>query len=201
MTTLNPAPATRSPTPPRRMTVAEYEDLIESGVIDERAPVELIEGRIVGKMTKGNRHCVAAAQVQHILSGALFRADLPWFVWTEKPIALPDRKSMPEPDVALVRGRPADFMTAKPGPASVGLVVEIADSSLADDRRRMELYLAGGVPECWLLNLVQHRLEVHRSEAAPVLLDEGDTVELVLDARFITRIPVADLLPGRLPES
>ncbi|WP_165235638.1 hypothetical protein [Aquisphaera insulae] len=82
MTTLNPVQTTRPPVPPRRMTVVEYEELIESGVIDERAPVELIEGRIVGKRTRGRRHGVASSLIQDALTIALGSGS-GWFVRVE----------------------------------------------------------------------------------------------------------------------
>ncbi len=115
-------------------------------------------------------------------------------------MALPGQKSMPEPDAALVRGRPRDYLAAQPRPEHVGLVVEIADSSLLEDRRRMNLFLAAGIPSCWLLNLVDDRLEVHRPGTEPETLGGSDSVDLVLDDRTVARIAVADLLPGHRPE-
>ncbi|QEH35518.1 hypothetical protein OJF2_40700 [Aquisphaera giovannonii] len=41
--TIGQAAGGRAQAPPQRMTVAEYEGLIESGVIDEKAPVELVD--------------------------------------------------------------------------------------------------------------------------------------------------------------
>ncbi|WP_165235097.1 Uma2 family endonuclease [Aquisphaera insulae] len=191
----------RSESPPgrarrRRMSVDQYERLIADGVIDADAPVELIEGRIVGKMTKGDAHCTAADLVQVALMATLAGAG--WLVRIEKPVAIPSKKSMPEPDFSIVRGGPRDYEDGQPRPDRVGLVVEIADTSLRRDRRRARTFVAGGIPECWVLNLVQGRLEVFRPGSAdPEIIGAEGSVELVLDGKFVARIAVADLLPRR----
>ena len=69
--------------------------------------------------------------------------------------------SEPEPDVAIVCGRPRDYLASHPTVAV--LVVEISDSSLKYDREyKQGLYAASGTPEYWILNLIDYRLEVYR---------------------------------------
>ncbi|WP_165220114.1 Uma2 family endonuclease [Aquisphaera insulae] len=177
----------------RRMSVEQYERLIADGVIDADAPVELIEGRIVGKMTKGDAHCVASDKVQLILSAALVGTG--WYVRIEKPVAIPGRRSMPEPDASIVRGVADDYLGGSPRPDRVALIVEVADSSLRRDRRRSRLFVDGGVPECWVLNLVQRRLEVFRPGNDPVIIGADGAADLVVAGAIIARIVVADLLP------
>ncbi len=73
--------------------------------------------------------------------------------------------SAPEPDVAVVAGRPEDYMAAHPTTAL--LVIEVADSSLIQDRlTKAPLYAAAGVPEYWLVNLRDRCVEVHRRPVA-----------------------------------
>ena len=80
-------------------------------------------------------------------------SSLPW-PWTPS--------SAPEPDVAIVPGRPRDFLSGHPRHAV--LLVEIADTTLAYDRStKRALYARNGVPEYWLVNLVQGVLEVYRN--------------------------------------
>jgi Uma2 family endonuclease len=65
---------------------------------------------------------------------------------------------MPEPDLAVVP--PGDHDRAHPECAL--LVVEVADSSLQHDRAaKGPLYAGMGVPEYWIVNLVDERVEVH----------------------------------------
>jgi len=84
-----------------------------------------------------------------------------------KPIAL-DPYSEPEPDVAIVRGDIRDYQAEHPSPAKVLLVIEVSDSTLRYDRTRKEAaYAAAGIPEYWVVNLIDRQLEVflHPSNA------------------------------------
>ena len=66
-----------------------------------------------------------------------------------------------EPDVAVVPGKLRDYLTAHP--ARPVLVVEVADSSLALDRRRKGgLYARAGIADYWVVNLIDEALEVYR---------------------------------------
>lgn len=69
----------------------------------------------------------------------------------------------PQPDVALVRYRPDGYLTGHPRAAGALLVIEVADTSLVDDReRKMPLYARASIPEPWLVNLPGNGIEVHR---------------------------------------
>jgi Uma2 family endonuclease len=48
----------------------------------------------------------------------------------------------------------------KPGPQHVGLIVEVSDSSLADDRAMARIYGPAGVPIYWIVNLIERRSPV-----------------------------------------
>jgi Uma2 family endonuclease len=66
--------------------------------------------------------------------------------------------SLPEPDVAVVP--PGDYETAHPAQAL--LVIEVADSSLRKDRRlKVEIDARAGVPEYWVVGLVDGLVEVY----------------------------------------
>lgn len=175
-----------------RLSVAQYEAMVESGVLTKHDRLELIEGHLVQKMTKGMRRCVAADCFQQALQAVLPSG---WFVRVEKPVRFPGRMSLPEPDLSVVRGKPRDYLNDQPGPADVALVVEVSDSSLAADRALAATYLGGGVPEYWLLNLAEEVLEVHRPGQPVRVLGTKDAIDLVLDGAAAGRIAVADLLP------
>ena len=105
-------------------------------------------------------------------------------------------RSEPEPDVSVVRGKRADWLQAHPGPGAIALVVEVADSSLEEDRALAPAYINGGIPVYWLVNIRGRQLEVYTA-AGRVILGETDTVDLVIDGQAVARIAVADLLPPR----
>ena len=79
----------------------------------------------------------------------------------QDPVRLHD--SEPEPDVSVLRPR-ADFhASGHPQPPDILLVVEIADSSLDDDRNIMRpLYAESGIQVFWIANLRDDCLEVYR---------------------------------------
>ena len=82
-------------------------------------------------------------------------------VRSQLPLAL-DAASEPEPDVAVVAGSPRDYRDAHPSTAL--LIVEVADTSLEFDRTtKASLYARAGIPDYWLVNLVDARVEVHRN--------------------------------------
>jgi Uma2 family endonuclease len=62
--------------------------------------------------------------------------------------------------VSVVAGRREDYADH---PRAAVLVVEVSDTTLATDRtRKMSLYAAAGVPDYWIVNLTDGRLEVYR---------------------------------------
>ena len=108
---------------------------------------------------------------------------------------------MPEPDVMVLRGGIRDYLGRKPGPSETALVVEVADSSLRDDRSKLVRYARGGVPAAWLVNLIDNTVEVHAEPSAAGIYQEraiyhgADEVPVVIDGLEVGRLAVADLLP------
>src|SRR5262249_6323739 len=125
-----------------------------------------------------------------------------WSVRIQNPVSLDD-ESAPEPDVAVVRGRHADYRSAHPTRAA--LIVEVAESSLRFDRvQKGSLYARAGIVDYWIVNLVDRVVEVYRDPAADLTAPFGwryASVErfrppaaLTLLAVPAAAIPVAALL-------
>ena len=115
-------------------------------------------------------------------------------------MSIPSCDSEPEPDVAVVRGQICDYLDHHPGPADVGLIVEVADSSLTDDRAMAATYGGGGIPVYWIVNVAGRQLEVYANPAggaysAPTIPAEKESVDLTIGGQVVGRIAVADLLP------
>jgi Uma2 family endonuclease len=177
----------------RRFTRHEYERMVELGMFaDER--VELLEGMLVTVSPQGTRHAEVLRRLTRWLGPAASQSSL--MLQVQCPLALA-ADSEPEPDVALVPQ--ANYAHAHPTSAS--LVVEVADSSRDKDRRvKTHLYAAAGIPEYWLVDLVDDVVEVYREP------HEGTYAQVVQRAAGATLcpralpavvIPVADLLPAR----
>jgi len=135
----------------------EYLKMGDAGVFAPGERVELIEGEIITMTPQKSPHSAAVRLVQEALRG-LFGAGFD--VRPQLPLALgPD--SEPEPDCAVVRGSVRDYVESQPTTAV--LAVEVADSTLDFDRGpKGTLYAKGGIPEYWIVNLIDRVLEVYR---------------------------------------
>lgn len=198
------APVARDPdvpdTPIYRLTVAQYHAMAEAGILTENDPVELLEGWLVRKMTKHRPHSRATLRTRKALERALPAG---WYVDTQEPITTLD--SEPEPDVLVLRGEEGDYPDRHPGPEDVGLVVEVADSSLSYDRgTKKRIYARAGITTYWIVNLIERQIEVYSDPTGPAdALDFreqhtfalAETLPLVLDGAEVARLMVADLLP------
>ncbi len=184
----------------RGWTRADYDRLIAEGAFDHREPVELLGGVLVACEPQGSYHFTTIALAAHALEQALGPG---WTVRQQAPITLDD-ESEPEPDLAVVRGEPIDFLDAHP--ARPALVVEVADTSLELDRGlKGALYARAGLPEYWIINVRDRCLEVHRTPGPDPSRSLGwyyhQTVVLVAADRVTPLAPgthsiaVADLLP------
>ena len=126
-----------------------------------------------------------------------------WVVRGQDPVALDD-ESEPEPDVVVAPGTHRDHRDAHP--AQPALPVEVAESTLAFDRRyKGSVYARAGVAGYWIVNLVGEVLEVHRRPTPDPSAEFGWhylDVEVFRTGGRVSRlarpdvtIAVADLLP------
>jgi Uma2 family endonuclease len=180
-----------------RLSVDQYDEMARVGILLDGEPVELIEGWLIVKMTKNPPHTVATNLVRDALSQTIPAG---WFVASQDPITTFDSK--PEPDVMVVRGHPRDYRNRHPTPENVGLIVEVADTSLPYDRTtKRRIYARAGVDHYWIINLIASRVEVYSepTEAGEFrrreVFGRDADMPLLLDGREVGRIAVRDLLP------
>ena len=145
----------------RRWTRAEYDRLIEVGILQPGDPVELLGGELMVAEPQGSRHYTSVGLVEDALRAAFGTG---WVIRSQGPVALDD-ESEPEPDVAVVPGTRRDYSGEHP--ARPVLVVEVSDSSLSLDRERKgSLYARAGLDDYWIVNLVDRMLEIYREPVA-----------------------------------
>jgi len=176
-----------------RLTVEEYEQI--AGLLNDDR-VELIDGYLVKKMVKNPPHVVACARVVAAVGRI---APAGWHTRPGEPIRITGRTE-PEPDVALARGVIDDYETRHPEPGDIALVVEVADTTLAKDRRRRRTYGPAGIPVYWIVNLPSRRVEVYTGPspdgyAERVDYAPGAVIPLVIDGETVGQVAVADILP------
>jgi Uma2 family endonuclease len=135
----------------------EYERLIETGFFPLSDPVELVGGQLIVAEPQGSGHFAAIRAVEEALRAAFGPG---WEVRGQGPLAL-DEESLPEPDVAVVRGSFRDYVAGHP--SRPALVVEVSESSLGLDRHHKgSLYARAAIADYWIVNLVDRVLEVRR---------------------------------------
>lgn len=141
----------------RLWTREDYYKMVEIGVFRPEERVELMGGRIVEMSPQNSPHFTAIRLVEDTL-WTIFSSG--YDVRVQGPLDI-SSVSQPEPDITVVRGTIRDYARAHPTTAE--LVVEVSDSTLAYDRgEKASLYASAGVPDYWVLNLVDQCLEVHR---------------------------------------
>lgn len=181
--------ASLDPATIRPLRRVEYDKLVTEGVFaNER--VELLYGLVVRMTPINEPHCLAVDRLVEIFILALHgRAH----VRCQGSFAASD-DSQPEPDLAVYPLRRDE----RKRPSEARIIIEVSDSSLAHDRQiKAALYAEVGVPEYWIVNLVDRVIEVHRDPAKGVystktLHARGDAITL-LQFRDVT-VRVSDVI-------
>jgi Uma2 family endonuclease len=184
-----------------RFSVAKYRRMVETGILTEGEPVELLEGYLVNQprplspLAATARSMITECFLAIRFDGRHYRA--------VTALALAD--SEPEPDFAVVVGDLKDYRQRFPGAGEVELVGEISESSLVFDRsEKGRIYARAGIPVYWVINVADRQVEVY-SDPDPVANPPayrvrtdyklGDQLPITLDGTAGGTIPVSDLLP------
>lgn len=185
---------------PRRMTVAEYHQLIQAGFLTENDKVELLNGSLVPTMPRNPPHDLAVSDLPEAIRVVLPRG---WCFRGQCAITL--SASEPEPDGVVARGKRRDYGTDHPGPAEIGLVIEVSDSTLSHDRSvKGPIYAEAGLTEYWIVNIPDHQVEVYTTPSGPTASPgyahrqdyrSGDSIPFALDGLVVGQVAVRELLP------
>lgn len=184
----------------RRFTVAEYHRLIDIGMLTEDDDLELLDGHLVKKMSKGPAHDGTLKKVEKRLLQVLPPG---WDTRNQSVLAL--SASEPEPDLLIARDDPTGYTTHHPTAADAGVVIEVSNTTLDTDREdKGPVYARDGIVTYWIVNVTNRVIEVYTDPdpaASPPAYrtrtdyTPGSSVPLVLDGQTVAAIPVADLLP------
>ena len=150
------------------ITLDQYHRMIETGILTENAPIELLDGCLVLKdrskagedpMSTGADHRWSVQQLGRVLGGvAAYGCELQ----AQQPVAIPP-DGEPEPDGAIIRVAQDDYRGRKPSAADTLCVIEVADSSLEHDRTtKLRIYARAGIPQYVIIDLVNRLVEDYR---------------------------------------
>jgi Uma2 family endonuclease len=181
-----------------RLTLAQYQHMIDAGIFDEDSRVELLEGWLVEKMTKNTPHSFATQELRDhlfvLLQGSRFVSD-------QEPIVIGE--SQPEPDVIVGRGKRRDLGNKRPTAADVALVVEVSDTTLVKDRTvKLRIYAGARIPVYWIVDVNERTIDVYTDPSGEGRSAEyktrrrfrpGERVPVVIDGGEIGQIAVSDV--------
>jgi Uma2 family endonuclease len=183
-----------------RLSVDQYLAMVEHGILGD-ADLELVWGRLVKIMTKGNPHdyCLGA------LGDELRRVVGPeWYVREDKSLRL-ERWSRPEPDLAIVQSPRSLYRSTEPDARATKLVVEVSDTTYAFDRRlKWSMYASAKIPVYGIVHLAQRQVEVYTSPegrgrsagyACSETFREGMQVPVLIDGAKVGSVAVDEILP------
>jgi Uma2 family endonuclease len=145
-----------------RITLDEYHRMAAAGVFGPDSRIELISGELIEMAPIYPPH---ASSVDRILYQLITRLRERAWVRCQNPVTLPP-DSEPQPDLVLARLDRRSYCDQHPGPDDILLAVEVAESTLELDRDvKIPLYARSGIPEAWLVNLVDDEIAVYRDPA------------------------------------
>jgi Uma2 family endonuclease len=186
--------------PDFRFTVAQYQKMIAEGIISANAHVELLNGKVVNKMARNPPHDTSLSLTQRELEAAL---SAEWYIRVQMAVVL-GKSGQPEPDIAVVLAPIERYFKQHPVLKDVGMLVEVADSSLLQDRRdKAPIYAGGRIPWFWIVNVAERIVEVYsdpKGGASPEYRKHedyaiGDKVPVVLGGKIAGHVVVARILP------
>jgi Uma2 family endonuclease len=180
--------------------VDEYHHMIRAGFFAHSERFELLEGYIVPKIPRDPIHDATVDLVIEVLRTALPPG---WRPRAQSAITTDD--SEPEPDIAVIPGKPLDFASRHPGPQDSPLIIEVSDTTLADDPGiKQRVYARAGVATYWIVNIRESQIEVYTQPSSDVedaryasRVDRkpGEQVALEVPGHDPILLAVSDLLP------
>ncbi len=149
-----PAPSPPARRPAKRWTKAEFNAAVERGWF-AGSRIYLYRGELVEMPAMGTLH---ARGIRRVAAWLIPLFEPAFAVRHQSPFELPD-ESMPQPEFVVCTADQAD---RRPHPNAAVLVIEVADSSVELDRDAADDYAAAGVPDYWIANVRDRRIEVYR---------------------------------------
>ena len=139
-----------------------------------------------------------------MLFAALSRA-LPsgWFYSFNNSITI-GSDTAPTPDIAVIRGKPDDYLERRPETADAGLLIEMADElhgKFVAEARRLRIGRRSGLLDPRLSDRIVHVHErpipTESRYGYSISIRRGVSFPLTLDGREFGLIAASDLLPAR----
>jgi len=176
----------------RKISVKDYEKMIDIGIFDGDDRVELLDGVIVEISPKKNKYTIVNYLINEFFQDNFRRQTI---IRLQEPIILGDYS---EPDAVLATLSLLKYLDSHPTAADILLVVEVSDTTVTKDRRKAFNYARAGIVQYLLFNLNTDEIEDYREPSADGYRfkkthDADASFNLVAFPEV--EIKVADLLP------
>lgn len=137
-----------------KLRVKDFLSLNDAGAFEQYARTELIEGEIWVMNAIYSTHGKAHFELAFQLRLALDAAGIDATIYAPSSVEL-SGDSLPEPDIIVA----ADHTGGPIPSAKVRLLVEVADTTLANDLgRKVKLYARHCIPEYWVADIEGRRI-------------------------------------------
>ncbi len=142
----------------RKLTIHDYYRMGDAGIIGEHERVELIDGEVIDMVPIGSDHIGSVNGLTEMLVTATVGRAI---ISVQNPVVL-DEYNEAEPDFAVLRFPEDRYRDAKPGPADILLLIEVAKSSVRYDRTvKVPLYARAGIAKFWIADITRRVSEMY----------------------------------------
>jgi Uma2 family endonuclease len=180
-----------------KLSVRQYDRMVETGILTREDRVELIDGEIIYKPRQSPRHAACRTYLLETLILSEKKSTRGYDVSVSRPIRLEDYSQV-EPDVVLLVQDHERFMREHPNVADTFLFIEVTDLAPARNHQiKLPLYARTGVSELWIVDFPNDLLEVYQTPGndgyqVKKTLRRGEQVSPHLLPSIV--LPVAEML-------
>ncbi len=141
------------------LTINQYHQMIEHGILTENDKIELIKGELITMSPVGIKHAFVVRRLTALLSQKFGDRSI---IDIQNPILLDDN-SEPEPDVVVLKPRDDFYQFQLPRPDDILLIIEVSDRTLKYDRTvKIPLYSEAKIKEVWIIDINSECVEIYR---------------------------------------
>jgi len=174
----------------RKLTVEDIFAMGETGLIAPDERVELIDGELYTMTPPSSQHAGTVKRLAKRFERSFGDRTI---VSVQDPLILGEHHLV-EPDLALLKPDETFYTDRHPNADDALLVVEVSVSSLQFDReQKLPTYAGAGIPEVWIVNVADQKLEVYREPQGDLYrhrlllnLDEAVTPVAIPSAAAVT---------------
>lgn len=162
----------------RKLSVADFLLMAETGVFAPDERVELLDGEIYTVSPPSPQHAGMVKRLAKLLEQSYGDRCI---VSVQDPLILSDYR-LTEPDIALLKPNTSFYADRHPQAEDALLVIEVSRSSLPYDKaEKLPRYAEAGIAEVWIVDVDAELLEVHREPMSGryrmrLLVSRGETV-------------------------